>query len=160
MPRYLTPLLQQEIVANDYTHLARITADNLTEATAATAQTIKLCDMADGDIIEAMEMRLITPFEDKSDGTFNSTTISLGDAGSATRYVNAVQVNRNGTEITDPVYSNTAYQYTAPGELRLAVGSMAAKSLVNIDKGELQILLKIKESKKLHDLHSTVMVVK
>ena len=161
MPKVMTPLLQQEIVANNgYTHEIRLTADHLTEAAAATAQTIKVCDMADGDIVSITETRLLTPFEDKSDATFNSTTLSFGDAGSATRFVNAAQINLHGTEIADPVYNNTAYQYTAAGELRLTIGSMAAKSLKEIDKGELIIHLKIVETKKLADLHGSVAVIK
>ena len=161
MARKLTPLLAQEILSNNsYTHILRLTADDLTQEAANTAQTIKLCDMADGDIIAKTEIRLITPFEDKSDAAFNSTTVSLGDAASTTRFVNAAQVNVNGTEIVDPIYSNTSYQYTAAGELRLTIGSMLAKSLKDIDKGELHILIQIQESKKLHDLHGTVAVIK
>lgn len=160
-PRILVPLLAQEIVANNgYTHKILLTADHLTETAANTSQVIDVCTMTDGDILAKFEARLVTPFKDSGDAAFNSTAVSFGDGGSATRYISAAQMNENGTEIADPVYGNTAYQYTADGTLRLTVASMADKALNDINTGELLILVQIVETRKFTELIAGVAVLK
>lgn len=148
----LIPLLHEEIISQGgYTHMAIINADALTDAGTNTTQTIKLADIPANAIIQKSEVRLIVPFEATSDAAFNSTTASLGDAGSATRFASAVQLNKNGSYITSPAANNTAYQYTAAAVLNLAVTSMAAKALLSLNKGELHVFVHILDTKALSD---------
>jgi hypothetical protein len=156
-----TPLLLEEIASNGgFTHMVVFTADDLTEATANTAQTIALPKVPKGFVINKGYARLVTPFEDKSDAAFNTTPFILGDAGDDDRYIASSELNKNGTEITYPTFNNTAFQVTADTELLAKFGSMAAKSLSNIDKGELHLVLQIIDTRILSDLQSAASIVK
>ena len=117
-----------------YTHVAIVTADDLTQVTAAAAQAITLCALKKGDIILRAIGDPVDPFRNTADAAFNSDTVSLGDSGSATRHLAATEANLNGTYLK--VIGNTAFLYTAVDSLILTVNSMAGKSLVNINRGE------------------------
>lgn len=99
------------------------------------------------DIVRRVELHLTTPFENTADAAFNATAISLGDAGSATRFINASEGNINGTEVIDVLPGASAnYIYTAAGQLQITIGSMAAKSISNLNKGKFYILLDIERA--------------
>src|SRR5581483_7801940 len=121
-----------------FTHLAIVTADDLTQATANTAQTFTLMPVLKGDVILRAMGIPVVPFQNTSDSGFNSDTVSLGDGGSATRYYAATEANANGAYA--PVLGNTPFLYTANDNLVLTVNSMAAKSLVNINRCEYWVL--------------------
>lgn len=99
--------------------------------------------MQDGDIIIEAEMHLITPFANTADTAFNTTTVSFGDQGSATRFFSAVQVNLNGTFVNDSIYTpNNAYIYLAanlPQYLQFTLNSQSGKSISNLNQGQLWI---------------------
>jgi hypothetical protein len=157
----ITPLMLEEIASNGgFTHIAIVTADDLTEATANTAQDVSLGTVPKGWIINKTMARLVVPFEDKSDAAFNTTALVVGDAGSANRYITSAQMNRNGTEITIPQYNNTAYQTTAATEILANFAAMSAKSLVNIDKGEVHIFFQLIDTAILSELQSGATIVK
>lgn len=113
----------------------QVTHRDLTETTANTAQVIELFDVVDGDLVYFMGRAMGVAFQDASDAAFNSTTLSYGDGGSATRFVNAAQGNENGTEVHWTVGNPTGYAYVTTDTVDLTVGSMTGKSLVNIDTG-------------------------
>lgn len=99
-----------------------------------------------GTIIKRVLLHLTTAFKDASDAAFNSTTVSLGDSGSATRFLNAVQINENGTEVINTTPGATEdYVYTAADQLVLTINSMAAKSISDLDVGRFYIELEIYE---------------
>jgi len=100
--------------------------------------------VAASDILVKTELHLTTPFADASDSAFNSDTLSLGDATTATRFINASEANVNGTEVIDVIPgANQNVIYTAAGQLVLTLNSMAAKSLSDLDTGKGYILLSI-----------------
>jgi hypothetical protein len=116
-----------------FTHVAIITANDLTQATAAAAQVFNLCGIKAGDIMYRAVGVPVVAFQNTLDGAFNSDTVSLGDTGSATRHLAATEANNAGPL---RVIGNTAFLYTAADTLQLTVNSMAAKSLSNINRGE------------------------
>jgi hypothetical protein len=146
-------LATQEKAASDFTHMGVLTANDLTQATANTAQSFNVALMPVGSFIEKTLLRLVTPFKDASDAAYNSTTVDIGDTGLATRFATTQQVNENGTEISAPVVNIPASPtvYAASQYLTVNFNSMAAKSLNLIDVGELHVLVKINDSKKLSD---------
>ena len=148
-------LALQEKSALDVTHQGVITANDLTQPTAAAAQSFNLAALPVGCVITAVWLRLITPFQKggaSPDAAFNATTVDVGDTGSATRFAAAQQVNANGAFITAPQFSATqGGPYAASQFLTVNVNSMAAKSLVNLNIGELHVLVKIVDAKKLSD---------
>lgn len=110
--------------------------------TSNTTWPIALPQLAAGDEIMQMELHLITPFENTADAAFNSDTLSFGDAGSATRFFSAVELNKNGTYVVDSNYS-TPFFYTAAGQFVLTMNSMTAKSLSNLNAGKAVIYVKL-----------------
>ena len=128
--------------ATGYTHKVIITHSDLTEAAANTAQTIELLDVAAGDVVHTAAVKLVTAFSDASDTAFNSTTLIVGDDGSTNRFVTSQELNVNGSEVLYKAATNTApHAYTAANTVDAVFGSMAAKSLSDIDTGEVHIFL-------------------
>ena len=133
------PLTTNEQAGNaGMTHVATISANDLTETATNTAQTFTLCALKAGDIITKIAWRLKTPFKDASDAAYNNNTLSVGHTGDVAAHVAAIQVNENGTEVLQG-FSNTAVHYAAADILTVTVNSMAAKSQVNLDVGEVEI---------------------
>lgn len=159
---HLMPLSLQEIASfAGFTHFAYVNADDLTMATTNTLQTIRLAVLPIGSYVTKAEMRLAKPFKDASDAAFNSTTMSLGDSGAVDTFLTARQMNENGTEIVVPGLLNTATgPYTAADHVSLTVNSMSAKALLNIDVGELHILVGIFIPKVLSDAKAFESVLK
>lgn len=97
-------------------------------------------------IIQAW-LHILQPFANTADTAFNSTTMSLGDQGSATRFFNAVQGNLNGTPTIDTYFNpSAAYIYTTsvlPQYLQFTLNSMAGKSISNLNQGHIVIWLEI-----------------
>ena len=117
-----------------FTHVIVITANDLTQATANTAQTFDAFALLAGDIIAKAIGDPVVPFQNTGDAAFNSDTVSIGDTGSGTRHTAATEANANGSYAK--VQGNTAFLYTAADKLRITVNSMAAKSLANLNRGE------------------------
>ena len=129
-----------------FSHKAIITSDDLTVTTADADQTIALLSVPAGALVVKAAIKLVTPFEDLSDSALNDTQVQLGDGGDTDRFVTATQVNDNGTEVYYKSHANTtAYAYTSADTIDLLVESMAAKSLSDIDAGELHVYLAVTE---------------
>lgn len=104
----LYPLSIEEIASNDgFTHMAVLTSDDLTTATANTAQKIKLCGLIIGDIIRKVAIRIVTPFQNTADTAFNTSTVSLGDNTSATHVLAAQETNNNANATFNDGVTNT-----------------------------------------------------
>jgi hypothetical protein len=130
--------------ATGFTHQVVVTHTDLTESTVDTDQTIALLSVVAGDVVEKAAFKLVTAFEDASDAAFNDTNVSVGDGGDTDRFIASTEVNENGTEVDFAANANTtAYAYTAADTVDLLVESMTAKSLSNIDAGEIHIYLAV-----------------
>ena len=128
--------------ATGYTHKVVITSADLTETTANTAETIELLDVAAGDVVHTAAVKVVTALADASDTAFNTTTLIVGDDGSTNRFVTSQELNVNGSEVLYKAATNTApHAYTAANTVDAVFGSMAAKSLSDIDTGEVHIFL-------------------
>lgn len=134
-------LAHNDRVALNATHALRITHEDLTETTADTDQTLTIA-VKDGDLFAVSCAKLKTPFEDASDAAFNSTQITIGDGGDPDRFVAQTQINANGTEIDYIVGTATqagGYAFNADDTVDILIESMAAKSLSDLDTGEIII---------------------
>ena len=128
--------------ATGYTHKVIITHDDLTMATANTVQTIELLSVAAGDVVNTAAVKVVTAFSDASDTAYNTTTLIVGDDGTTNRFVTSQELNVNGTEVLYKAATNTApHAYTAANTVDAVFGSMAAKSLSDIDAGEVHVFL-------------------
>ena len=124
------------------THALRITADDLTETTANTAQALTV-DVADGEVFELLATNLVTPFEDASDAAFNSTVLTVGDGSDTDRFLTSQQLNANGTVIDyatgAAAQGPSGHVYNTADTVDFTFGSMSAKALADIDTGELLV---------------------
>jgi hypothetical protein len=130
--------------ATGFTHKAIVTHVDLTESTADTDQTIALLSVVAGDVVQKAAYQLVTAFSDASDAAFNDTQVQVGDGNDTDEYIAATQVNQNGTKVLFAANVNTVpFAYTAADTVDLLVESMTAKSLSNIDAGEIHIYLAV-----------------
>jgi hypothetical protein len=121
-----------------FTHVAIVTANDLTQATAATAQTLDIVALKAGDIIYRALGVPAVPFQATSDPTlFNSDTVSVGDTAGVATHCAAQEANVNGTVLRS--MGNTAKLYAAADVLRVTFNSMTGKSLVNLNRGEYHV---------------------
>lgn len=150
---YCKRLSLQETGNSGMTHIASISCNDLTQATVNTAQSLNVLALPTGAIVSEVEARLIVPFENTADAAFNSVTLDVGDTGSATRWFTAQQVNKNGAFIAVPILSATGVQgpYAASQFFTVNFNSIAAKALLALNKGEIQILFRVKDLKPIHD---------
>jgi hypothetical protein len=127
-----------------FTHKVVLTHADLTETAANTAQVIEMITVAAGDIVTDAAFIMTTSFTDASDAAFNTVAVTVGDGGSATRYLSSTETNSNGTEVFYKAGTLTAgNMYTVADTVDITFNSMALKSLVDIDAGSLTILLKV-----------------
>ena len=130
--------------ATGFTHKAIIDHTDITETTADTDQTFELLAVAAGDIVEKAAYKLVTAFSDASDSALNDTKVQVGDGADTDRFIAATQVNVNGTEVLYAANANTtSYAYTAADTVDLLVESMTAKSLSDLDAGEIHVYLAV-----------------
>ena|SRR5439155_14152665 len=142
-----------------YTHVGIITADDLTQATANTLQTITFTALRAGDAVLGVFWYLKTPFRNTADAAFNSDTISLGDTAAVTTHLTAAEANANGTFVTFRL-GTTGVLYTAADILTVTINSMAAKSLVNINRGELLVFYRLSRVKDSGDALAATAIAK
>jgi hypothetical protein len=130
--------------ATGFTHKSVVTHTDLTESTADTDQTIALLSVVAGDVVQKAAYKLVTAFSDASDAFFNDTKVQVGDGSDTDEYIAAKQVNENGTEVLFAANVNTVpFAYTAADTVDLLVESMTAKSLSDLDAGEIHIYLAV-----------------
>lgn len=132
-----------EVASNGgWTHYAVLTANDLTVAATNTLQTLTLMALQAGDIIEKAGWRAKTYFSDASDAAYNDNTMSIGDVSGSgvASLIAAIQVNLNHASEVKQGFGNTAIHYAAADTMTVTVNSMSAKSLVDIDAGEIFIV--------------------
>ena len=150
-----TPLTDEERCSTSYTHRFDFNYTDIPAGIAAnTAQVFGAANSPAGwrglpafkasDVVVRAELHVTDKFANLSDTTLNTTTVSFGDAGSATRFFSAVETNLNGAAVID---SNPGavqnYIYTAPSQIQFTVNSMAGKSISSLNQGKLYILIEM-----------------
>lgn len=135
-------LSTEEKLKHFATHVARITHEDLTEATVNTAQDIPLFTTpASKCSVEVVKDVLVTPFKDESDEAFNTNAMIVGDAGDPDRLLASQELNGNGAKVLKKQGTGTAQVYTEATVINANIAAMAAKALANIDTGEVLIYL-------------------
>jgi hypothetical protein len=144
-----SPLTEEERAATGFTHRLDFSYQDIPAGivanTSTTWSTGYLPAIRNGDVIKAVQLHLTTPFAvNPNDSGFTSSTLSLGDVTTATRYINASEANINGTEVINVIPgAATNVIYTAAGQLILTLNSMAAKSLSSLNVGKGYIFMNI-----------------
>lgn len=129
------------------THVAIIKHDDLTETAASTAQTKSPATLAAYMACKLIEMQLKKPFRDSTDPAHNSTLVTIGDAGSATRFLASTELNANGTYIQQSLGTGTEQTYTAADAVACAFTPATGKNLAALNEGELRLYLRISDAR-------------
>jgi len=140
----VTLLPYETRIATGFTHKVNVTHADLTQTTAATAQVIPLLSVAVGDMVEQVATFVNTYFTDASDTAFNTTAITIGDDGSAARFLASQELNTNGTEVKTKAGTGTLYSYLAANTVDVTFNAMTAKALSDIDAGDIDIFLAVR----------------
>ncbi|NBW11380.1 MAG: hypothetical protein EBR82_25440 [Caulobacteraceae bacterium] len=147
---YFLPLTSQERLSGGYTHRAILTSTDLTQSTANTAQAIALFTLKTGQVVLRAATRLVTTFENTADNAHNTTTLIVGDSGDDDRCIASQEMNQNGTSVAYKVNATTIpFVATSDTVVNATIGSMAAKSLTSLNKGEVHILFEIADLTKI-----------
>lgn len=140
----VSPLYNEEAGILDANLVVEFDHVDLTEATAATAQTLTPFTTKAGETVQLMRAEIIVPFEDTADSANNTTAITVGDAGSANRLLASQELNVNGTEVHSKVGTGTQYAPTADTPVTITVGAPAAgKTLAALNKGRARLLFRL-----------------
>lgn len=136
------PLPNEVKAATGFNECIQITHEDITEVTANTAQVIALLTVEAGDLVRICATLVKRVWKDVSDAAFNTTAITIGDGGSANRFLASQELNENGTEVLYKGGANTTpFAYTTADTIDITFNAMAAKSLSDIDQGELLVFL-------------------
>ena len=102
--------------------LTVITHEDLTQASANTAQALVIAVLAAGMAMRINRVDLLEAFEKAGDAAFNTTPMRIGDSGDDDRLFPAVELNKNGTELSVSWASTpAAATYTAPSATPAAI---------------------------------------
>jgi hypothetical protein len=128
--------------------MVEITFADLTAAGAAQTLTIGPTAAKQGWLLEYA--RLAQPFV-SSDGTLISTTITVGDGGSATRYLASMELNNAGAVVFLKAgalaWPTGLFVYTSADNLQVAVACTAAKLLNTHTAGKVLLFFTFEEGR-------------
>ena len=142
------PLFQNQGAPRGATHAFEVSHLDLTEATVDTAQAVPLITLGLGFLFEVVDSQVLEEFEDASDEAFNSTTVSVGVAGSLVAQLAAQEVNANGTVVQAKQGTGVAAApTTATAIVANFVPGPDTKALSNLDKGRVRIYAKITDNR-------------
>jgi hypothetical protein len=138
------PLPLETATEKKATHSWDMVAADLTAA--ANTQTLSPFNVGNKIGFEVVAVELIDPFV-SSDGTLISTSITIGDGGSATRFLSATELNAAGAYVVlkGGTLANTAcpYLYTVDDTVDIFVTGTAAKLLSTHTAGRLRVYAKV-----------------
>lgn len=149
MPTYIK-LSPETMATTGFTHKAVVTYSDIVTAASSTAATIPLVPAASGTFpagtaVARIGFKVTQAFtSSNSSGTANSLTLSIGDGGSTTRFINAAQIlDAHASDVTYG-FSTTGYVYnvadTVDALFTLGVSSGSALA-AEINAGKVEVLL-------------------
>lgn len=124
-----------------------ITHEDLTETTANTTQKLTF-PIEDKMSVELVRTILDEKFEDTADAALNTTTLIVGDDGNTARFLASQELNVNGTEVTMKNGTGTSLVYTTTDTIDFIFGSMAAKTLAQLNRGRIRCQFRIIDGRK------------
>jgi hypothetical protein len=140
-------LTEPEIAAQGFTHRLDFDVSDIpagiANSTAYLWNFAPLPNVPSSTVVRAIELHLTTAFS-ASNANNNSTTLSIGDAGLATRFASAVQLNSNGANVVDTIpgsTTNQVYSNAAGNQLSITLNAALANfSISSLTAGRFYIL--------------------
>ena len=143
-------LTEPEIAAQGFTHRLDFDVSDIpsgiANSTAYLWNFAPLPNVPASTVVRAIELHLTTAFS-AANANNNSTTLSIGDAGLATRFASAVQLNANGSNVVDTIpgsATNQVYSNAAGNQLSITLNAALANfSISSLTNGKFYILYHI-----------------
>ena len=142
------PLTTNERAEIGHTHALEVTADDLTQTTVTTAQTLtSTYQFGVGEFIERVSTYLKTPFENTADAAFLLSPMSVGDSvGGVATIQAAIETNKNGAFVTNKTSvpgGTPSTGFTAVTFLTVTFGTpTAGKKYIDINKGSIVVAMR------------------
>lgn len=134
------------ITSSGATHAAIIAAADLTEATANTAQSIKIATAPAYSVVEVVAVTSKGGLKDASDAAFNTTALEVGTAADSDALLASQELNSNAAAKVLAKTGVGPVAFASETDIFAKFAAMAAKSLKDIDNGEVYIFLKIAQT--------------
>lgn len=142
------PLPLETMTEKDATHAVDILFSDLTAA--AAAQTLSPFTVADKMGVRLVGYELVTPFV-SSDGTLISTAITVGDTGSAARFMGSTEMNAAGAFVKlkgGALNLNAVpFVYTAADTVQVAVAGTGGKLLSSHTAGKVILYFNVTDAR-------------
>jgi len=139
----LIPLPFETRAQLQFSHILRLTAADLAQLTSGTAQAVVPNNalggantIPAGTVVTKAVANVVTAFT-SSGGAITTLTLSLGDGGSATRFVNAVDLKTAGWSTT---VVGAAYNYAVADTID-ATPTIVGQTMASINAGQVDIYL-------------------
>lgn len=148
MPK-VTMLTNEEAAQFGANLLVVVRHEDLTQATAATAQTVPLFKVpALVQSVECVNVELREAFQDTTDAANNTTAVQVGDDGDTDRLLASTQLNVNGTEVFQKAGTGTKHVFSAENYVDALFEAPAAdKTLLALNKGEVRFYFRLRDSR-------------
>lgn len=145
----IIPLSLEERIAKQAEFLVEVTHADLTETTAATAQTLQITPaVVDKCAYAVSQAELREAFEDTADSANNTNTVEVGDGGDTDRFLAAMQVNKNATEVFLKTGTGTTHVYTSADTIDILFNAPASgKTLAALNKGILHVYFRKRDQR-------------
>lgn len=141
------PLTEEEAAFTGCTHRGIIQGTDLAALTGGTgAQTINLATVAanNGLAVDAAFIKTAFTF---SDATIASCAVTVGDSGSANRYITSYEIFATPATMKGGVALNPLYNvYAAADNLEVTFTPTGGKNLNTCTAGELHVLCRLKNT--------------
>lgn len=141
------PLAQEQMNEKGATHCGEITWQDFVAADTGNTKTFNLAPVVAKQGLQLTHVELPEVFV-SSDGTLISTAITIGDSGSANRFLTTTELNLAGTEVflkgtALAGASAVPFVYTAGDNLQVAFTATAAKALNTHTAGKVLVYFRL-----------------
>lgn len=97
--------------------------------------------------LELDHVELVIPFQDTSDTANNSTAVTVGDSGSAARYLASTELNANGSFVNLAYGTGTKFVPTTSTPVLFTFTPASGKNLANLKAGKLIAFFKLRDAR-------------
>ncbi len=138
------PLESQAAAGGNYEVL--VTHEDLTDAVASEAQTLTVPIKAKMSA-RCVRSILDVPFENSASAGNDDLTVTVGDGGSAGRFLTSTQINKNGTEVPLKSGVDIEYPYTADDTIDITFTPKTGATLASLNAGQIRFILDIQDAR-------------
>ena len=140
---------QDEERGYGFSHHIQITSSDMsTFTTASSTGTVALLSAPAGYYLDNVAFLLTTPFKNSADSAFNTTGVTVGDAGQVARLIASTETNANGSYVSggagNSTYIPCGIVFNSATQLNAIFTPTSGKKLSDLNAGQLDIFIRLK----------------